>query len=289
MSLLDLSNKIDSLIVEIIQAVNDVAAESNVRFFVVGAMARDIILNLGYDLQPRRMTKDIDLAFHISTWKEYEQLTLDLMATGFFNSDKQSQRFKYKGNHIVDIIPFGAIGDKNEEIYWPPDHDTKMNVMGFDEAYNNAQKVRLQTNPDLEVLFATPVGLTLMKIISWQTGNPDRKQKDAYDLDFLIKHYCEAGNIDRLYHEYPQILEKYEFDTYLAGAYLLGLDVAQISERHTLSFVYEIINRETKEDCGFELIRDITIRNLSLEEKFDDTLNLLNAFKDGIEFEIYKP
>ena len=125
-----------------------------------------------------------------------------------------------------------------------------------------------------------------MKIISWQTGNPDRKQKDAYDLEFLAKYYSEAGNEDRMYNEYPEVLEKYEFDNHLAGAYLLGLDISKISKRGTLKFVHEIINRETIDKYGFELIKDMTVNRLSSDELFDSTLNLLNAFKDGIELGI---
>ena len=286
MSLLDLSNKIDGLIVETISAIANKAAESNIKFFVVGAMARDIIMNIGHGLQSGRMTKDIDLAFHVSTWEEYEQLVHGLIATGEFDSDREPQRIKFKGKHPVDIIPFGPIGDENEDIHWPPNQDTKMNIMGFDDAYGNSLRVRLQTNPNLEVLFATPAGLTLMKIISWQTGIPDRKQKDAYDLEFLAQHYSEAGNEDRLYNEYPEVLEKYEFDNYLAGAYLLGLDISKISKKSTLKFVHGIIKRETIDEYGFELIKDMTVNRLSPDEMFDSTLNLLNAFKDGIEFGI---
>ncbi len=103
-----------------------------------------------------------------------------------------------------------------------------MSVMGFDDVYNNSQWVRLQTKPNLEIRIASPAGLVIMKLISWKTGEYKRRQKDAYDLNFITKYYSETGNQDRLYSNYPGILEKYEFDNYLAGAYLLGLDISKI-------------------------------------------------------------
>jgi len=287
MNLLDLSNKVDSLTVETIQAISNVAAENDIKFFVVGARARDFILELGCDLESMRGTEDIDLAFRVSTWEQYKQLVDSLLATGNFSSSGETHRFYFKGGQPIDIIPFGPIGDEN--IYWPPDHDIKMNIIGFEDAYNNAQWVRLQTNPDLEVRFASPAGLALMKIISWQTGNPERKPKDAYDLNFIIKYYSEAGNEDRLYNEYPEVLEKYEFDNYLAGAYLLGLDISNISKSDTLKMVLEILNRETIGNHGYELINNMTPSDLSSNELFENTLNLLSALKSGIESGIPDP
>lgn len=285
MNLLDLSNKeIDSFILEAIQVIAKVAAENRIKFFVVGAVARDIILNHGHGLENMRGTKDIDLAFQVSTWKDYQHLLDGLIKTGNFNYDREPQRIKFQGNHPVDIIPFGPIGDENEDIHWPPSNDTKMSIMGFEEAYDNAQWVRLKNNPDFTVRFATPVGLTIMKMISWQTGSSDRKQKDAYDLKFLIKYYCEAGNEERLYNEYPEVLEKYEFDNYLAGAYLLGMDISKISKIDTLNFVLNILNYETEESSSFELVNNMFPNELSSGEMFGEILNLLKALKSGIEF-----
>ncbi len=93
MNLLDLSNKIDSLTVETIWAISNVATENDIKFFVVGAKARDIILDLAHGLKNMRGTEDIDLAVQVSTWDQYNQLVDNLLKTGNFSSGEESHRF----------------------------------------------------------------------------------------------------------------------------------------------------------------------------------------------------
>ncbi len=59
---------------------------------------------------------------------------------------------------------------------WPPDHDTSMRVLGFEDAYRNAQLVRLQSDPKLDVLVATPAGLATLKLIAWSDRPEERKR-----------------------------------------------------------------------------------------------------------------
>lgn len=282
-SLLDLSGKIDPSIVAIVQTIADVAGQNKIRFFVVGAWARDMILSQGYGLQSTRMTEDLDLGAQVSDWDQYQQLVDGLIATGHFRAnDRQGQRINYKEGFPVDIIPFGSLSDKNHDIGWLPDHEIKMNVMGFDEAYQHAQLVRLRDKPKLDIQIATPAGLTLLKLIAWRTGSSQRKQKDATDLAFIVSNYTDAGNVDRLYNDFSDVLEKYEFDTELAGAYLLGLDISKIGKLSTLNFLIETLNQETGEDSHFDLIHNMTRNRMDAEELFDETLNALVALIKGI-------
>lgn len=282
-NLLDLSGKIDPSIIEILQIVADVAGQSKIRFFVVGAWARDLILSQGYGLQNTRMTEDLDLGVQVSDWDQYQQLVDSLTATGDFQSNgKQLQRINYRDGFPIDIIPFGILSDKNNDIVWPPDQEVKMNVMGFDEAYEHAQLVRLRSQPELDIQIVTPAGLTLLKLIVWCTGNPQRKQKDAADLAFIISKYTDAGNVDRLYNDFPEVLKEYDFDAELAGAYLLGLDITKIGKSSTLNFVIETLNQETGEDSNFDLVYDMTRNRMDAEELFNETLNALTALKEGV-------
>lgn len=283
-SLLDLSGKIDPPIVEILQEIADVAELSKVIFFVVGAWARDLVLSIGHGLQSKRMTEDLDLGIQVSDWNQYQQLVDGLIATGNFRAnDRQRQRINYKDGFPVDIIPFGSLSDKNNNIVWPPDHAIKMNVMGFDEACEHAQLVRLRSQPELDIRIVTPAGLTLLKLIAWRTGDPQRRQKDAADLAFIISKYTDAGNEDRLYNDFIYVLEKYEFDTELAGAYLLGLDISQIGKRSTLNFVVETLNQETSDDSNFNLIHDMIRNRIDTDELFERVLNTLTILKEGVE------
>ncbi len=55
-NLLDLSGKIDGFTVEFLDTIADVAESFKVPFFVVGAMARDILLTEGYGIETGRAT-----------------------------------------------------------------------------------------------------------------------------------------------------------------------------------------------------------------------------------------
>lgn len=61
---LDLSGKIDGFTVELFATIANVAASDGISFFVVGATARDIILQYGYGIETIRATNDIDLALN---------------------------------------------------------------------------------------------------------------------------------------------------------------------------------------------------------------------------------
>jgi predicted nucleotidyltransferase len=282
-NLLDLSGKIDQSVVEILQIITDIAGQNKIKFFMVGAWARDMILSQGYGLSSPSMTEDLDLGVQVSDWGQYQHLVDGLIATGDFRANgKQLQRINYKGGFPVDIIPFGSLSDKNNDIGWPPDYEIKMNVMGFDEAFDHAQLVRLRKEPELEIRTVTPAGLTILKLIAWRTGNSQRKQKDATDLIFIISKYTDAGNVDRLYNDFAEVLKKYGFDTELAGAYLLGLDVSKIGKPSTLNFLIETLNRETSEDSNFDLVRDMTRNRMDAKKLFDKTLNALTALKEGV-------
>jgi len=102
----------------------------------------------------------------------------------------------YRATLDIDIIPFGAISDKNHLIEWPS-QETVMHVIGFEETYKHAQIVRLRSKPVLDVKLVTLPGLAVMKIFSWNDKYPKRK-KDATDLFLVIRYYSDAGNFERI-------------------------------------------------------------------------------------------
>ena len=53
---LDLSGKINPVTLELLATLNEVAGFARIRFFVVGATARDMIFELGYHRPSKRAT-----------------------------------------------------------------------------------------------------------------------------------------------------------------------------------------------------------------------------------------
>jgi predicted nucleotidyltransferase len=112
---------------------------------------------------------------------------------------------------------------ENNTIKWPPSRDIVMNVAGFEEALSSSVSLTLEDN--LTARVASPPGLTLLKLIAWSDRGRETN-KDAADLYRLLTTYADAGNTDRLYEHEMDLLEAVGFDMELAGAELLGRDVA---------------------------------------------------------------
>ena len=218
---LDLSEKIDSNALEALSLVAQIAESLNARFFVAGATARDAILKLGYDINTGRATVDLDLGVQVADWDHYDKLKEGLVATGRFHATREIHRLMYNDQIPLDFLPFGAIADSGGHLSWPPEHGVSMSVLGFEESYRHSLVVRLSSNPNLDIRFASVAGLALMKIISWN----DRRltsAKDATDLALIIHNYALAGNEKRLFDEVADLFESEEFDYEKAGARLLG-------------------------------------------------------------------
>ena len=111
---LNLSGKINDQILEVLEAISNIAVSLDIRFFVVGATARDIILHYGFNVAIKRATEDVDLGVMVENWKEFGLLRESMLNSGSFLKDKkEAQRFHYKGDFPVDIVPFGQISEPN--------------------------------------------------------------------------------------------------------------------------------------------------------------------------------
>lgn len=242
--LFNLSGKIDQHTVDALLAIKKEADILNISFFVVGAFARDIILEHCYGINPRRMTRDIDLGINVADWEQFDKLINSLISTGKFSRTKEPQRYLF--DYIpIDIVPFGAIAGEQVRIEWPPEHEIFMSMVGFKEAFENSIMVRLSSDPELDIKVSTLPGLAVMKLISWKEKYPDRA-KDAEDLLLIMHEYEHAGNFDRLYTNEPDLLKEERFDNQLASIRLLGRDMAMIADKDTAREIRSILDAETQ-------------------------------------------
>ncbi len=274
----DLSGKIEPGYLDVISHVTQVADALGIPFFLVGATARDFILDYCYGIKTTRMTHDIDLGVEISNWEQFEALSKALLATKQFFVTQEKQRFLF--NSIpVDIVPFGPVAGENKKISWPPEHEIFMSMLGFEEAYKYSLSVRLNTEPELVLKIPTLPGLALMKLISWNDRYPERP-KDADDLLFIMHHYDDAGNTDRLYDEEISLLTAEGFDNQLAGIKLLGKDMAKISDSATTGTIREILVAETDDKSRYRLITDM-VKIYGFHDSFDVILRHVKKLRDG--------
>ncbi len=280
-NLLDLSGKIDPVLVGVFDAIAGVAAARHIRYFVVGATARDIILHHGYGIPIRRATVDIDLGVEVVDWEEFHTLKEGLMASGQFESTQSAQRLVYRQSLPVDIVPFGPLERDDGEISWPPDHSVRMNVQGFEDAYQDAHMVRLRSEQVLDVPFASLAGLAILKIIAWNDRFPQGR-KDAGDLVFLMRNYLDAGNQERLAEEHSDLLEGDDFDYEHAGVRLLGMDMAKVLSPRTREVILGILDRETGGPQRYRLVEDMMGHFSGGGDAFEESLLFLNLLRSGI-------
>jgi len=275
--LIDISGKIENYYIEPLIEIKNFAGALNIHFFVIGAFARDIIMEHIHRIKSPRMTMDIDLGIRVSSWNQFGSLMTKLESSGNFKKTKEKQRIIYKNEVIIDIVPFGNISNKDEKISWPPENEITMSVLGFNEIYNNATTVRLQNNPKLEIKIPTLPGLAVLKLLSWNDNYPNRP-KDAEDLFFILSNYEYTGIENKLYESELSLLESEDFDNQAAGITLLGKEMKIISSKKTVKYIREILDNETSENSNYNLIGDISINS---KINFDRILFFIKKLKKG--------
>lgn len=186
------SGKLDSSLIEVLRVITEVATSLSIPFFVIGAVARDLVLEYSHGVRSARGTRDLDIEINVADGDEFKNLSAALVNPGKFSVTREPHVF-LAVSHRVDLVPFGKISGVKRTISWPPEHEVLMSIEGFQEAYDSALTLRLRDTSFFVVKVPTLPGLALMKVISWQDRYPERP-KDAEDLLLLMDHYLEAGN-----------------------------------------------------------------------------------------------
>jgi len=277
----NLSGEIDRRTVKVLRAVKETADSFRIPFFIVGASARDFLLNHCYGLETTRMTRDLDLAIEVAGWDKFNEFQKGLISTGRFTPDGREPQRLYFDAVPVDIVPFGPIEKGSHQIAWPLEHSVHMSLIGFKEAYENSITVRISSRPALDVQLPTLPGLAIMKMISWNEKYPTRG-KDAADLLLIMRTYESAGNFDRLYEEEPTLLQEESFDTMHAGIRLLGRDMAQIAESGTLKIIRAILDKEAKTDTPYRLATDMIQARFGSEREFEEVMLQIEKLRHGL-------
>jgi predicted nucleotidyltransferase len=234
---LDILNKIDPIKIECLHALQAEADKLGLEILLVGATARDIFFAGG------RRTEDVDIGLVVGDWSAYEKLKQQLIESGAFKPDsKKIHRMLFTGQLKVDIIPFDGIETADSKIIWPDDTGS-MNVAGFKDVYSHALAVDLDEGRAIHI--ASIPGIAILKIIAWNDRHNEFPTKDVDDLALILNNYANAGNFDRLYEDFSAFITAVDGDLELAGARLLGHDMAAIMSEQTNKAVREILTKNT--------------------------------------------
>ena len=93
------------------------------------------------------MSQQLIAAFtQVDSWTSFEAVK-QALCKGSFIETRAQHRLENSSGKPIDIVPFGENVQNNNTIAWPPDGDVVMNVMGFQEACDNAQSVIVREAP----------------------------------------------------------------------------------------------------------------------------------------------
>lgn len=273
---------VDPLTLMVIGEIQQAAKQLGVPVFLVGAVARIILLENIHGLNAGRATTDVDFAFALDNWEQFHAIKTLLLENPCFNaSEHVAHRLYFRApgfehSYNVDLIPFGGIETSQNTIAWPPDMAVMMNVAGFSDAL--AAAVSVEVSPGVEATVASLPGIATLKLFAWA----DRRQespKDAIDLVTLLRGYHEAGNSHRIYEDASarEVLEAVGYDPELTGAWLLGNDVAAMASKPTVTGLETLLNGATRG----RLIEDMSRVMRGRADAMDYAYRLLEQFTKG--------
>jgi len=124
------------------------------------------------------------------------------------------------------------------------------------------------------VPFVTLPALALLKFDAWADRHVRVPRKDAYDIRLIIRSYADANREDRLYHENPYLIGS-PSDYELAGAWLLGKDMAPLVDSSGRERMARIIANETDQAGQLRLAGDM------MSHDQERALALLSALEVG--------
>jgi predicted nucleotidyltransferase len=235
----------------VLGALHHIAAKHGASYFLIGATARDVLMTHVFGVDAGRATRDVDFAIALEDWSQFETIKQSFIDSGDFQSSTgEAHRLFYQPDtygsaYPLDLIPFGNIASSKNTIAWPPDMATIMNVAGYAEALEHA--IQVDVAGGLIVNVVSIPGLAALKILAWNDRGLE-DNKDAQDFLFLLRHYHEAGNIDRVYEDRLSVLESFGYQIDLAGAVLLGHDTGLILEQATQEAVLAVLEHPGKRD-----------------------------------------
>jgi predicted nucleotidyltransferase len=254
----------------ILRLFEDATQQLAQRSLIVGATARDLILHHAHGLRITRATADLDIAVAVESWDAFHRLVQRLIDQGAQRDPHMVHRF-FIDDWRMDVVPFGNI-EHDGIIVWP-DTESKMSVVGFDEASHHALEFLLPGR--IRAFVTSPPALLMLKLIAWDDRHLVMPRHDAADIRTLIDSYAESWNEDRLYTEADDLLRRFGYDNGLAGAALIGRDSAAIARRATLARMIEIVERETSDETS--------ILATDMSRRIEENLALLRALRIGLQ------
>lgn len=250
----------NDLLYDTLEALNNVMKDLHLDVYVVGALARDIAMEiLKMPPSPRR-TADLDVAIALKDWSQFDLLKEHLLKNNFVKGTPK-QRFYYKGadgnnDYEIDIVPFGEL-ETDEKVGWPPDGNPEMSVRCFKDVMSIADIVVID---DSIVIKMTPLsGQFLIKFDTWL----DRHlltDKDAADMLYIMENFYLAyiSVKQPVPNEVQDASET--FDLLSGGARWIACEMRDFLTEEHLNFYINQLQMQIEQDESSRLINAMSSR-----------------------------
>jgi predicted nucleotidyltransferase len=266
------------IIKDIIRELNHHFNPKGISFFVIGAMARDINMQI-HNEQSGRLTEDLDIALTVDNWEQWEKLKEDITTLENFTKDKQQpQRFLYRQSYQLDIVPYGAIRREDNKIYWPPDERFAMSVLGYDPADQSLTEVLI----DGEVKFKVAAldAICMLKLIAWQDRH-HKTNKDAEDIGFILMNYLQLHE-ERAVNYYDTVYRDENDTIPKRSASLLGIDLSHLLSAHQTEklTLLAVLDTAIEDPENSRLIDQLLLTTRTIT--FDEALACMENIRQGL-------
>lgn len=261
------------------QTINAACDATQNSYFVVGAFARDIILENIFNQPTGIATQDIDVAIRINSWGHFNKFIDYLKSNHQFKDGENSHQFISPEGIITDIIPFGKI-EENRKISFPP-HEREINMLGFQEVHDSTIEIIFDNK--IEIKIASIEGIAILKLIAWSDRQPERvSEKHTRDLGLIIGSYFH-NKVSEFAKEFSDLFDEESFDEIICGARALGRRMKQIVSdssqlEEQLNSIFKLILHD--EENSLFLTQLSNAQNINYPFALEIIKNLKKGFQD---------
>ncbi|NJB37794.1 nucleotidyl transferase AbiEii/AbiGii toxin family protein [Croceivirga sp. JEA036] len=210
---------------QVYQILEGVFAAHGIRYYLIGANARDVALYKA-GAKPSRATADIDFAVMVPDLASFEALKTEIKQHGFEDTKGQIpyRLFHTQSNTVIDLLPFGQIAQDHTVSF--TERQIVLSSVGMTEVATATEEFK---HPEG---FSIPVspshGLVILKFIAW-SEKPSRT-KDLGDIAALLETAWSLYEPE-LYKEdsaYADLFDAEDFDTSTAAAEVMGRKMQEV-------------------------------------------------------------
>lgn len=259
---------------EVYQILEKVFTSHNIKYYLIGANARDVQLYKA-GLKPARNTADIDFAIMVPDFEKYDILFNELCSRGFKKTNESYRLIYNKTDTILDLLPYGEI-EQDYTVNFDA-RDISLSVLGFKEVGEQAEEITIK-----EAGFSLPtspvVGLIILKLVSWN----DKKDriKDLEDISLLLDSGWEFYEVEA-YENHLDLFDD-DFEMTTAAARIIGRKMRPILESNQKLY-QTIINilKDAIQEKPKANMAEVTLA-LNMRKSLQEVQRILSEIKKGI-------